>query len=117
MSSQQPLKLTELDAFGEKAAFQSQPEHETVAQRRRRIQKLAAEKEALKLKKIREERASANSPAAMIKGIPDELWQKKIGKDEDGTIYTYRVFDSDSVYKTARRQHTADETKKNEVTH
>lgn len=91
------------------------PTHETTAQRRRREQREAAEKEALKLQKAQEELALANSPAAMLKGIPDELWQKREGKTKDGTVFTYRVFDSNSVYKTARCQHSPLKAKQNEV--
>jgi len=114
MSTAQPLQLTPLDAFGEKANFAETPKHETIAQRRRREQQAAAEKEAAKLKAAQEELTLPDSPAAMLKGIPARLWKKRTATVK-GEEFTYKVFDSDSLYKTPRRTYQASKLKQNEV--
>ena len=90
-------KLTGLDAYG-KEDFAEAPKTETLAQQRRRIQK----EQTHQLIQAQKELTLPDSPEAMTKGIPDELWQTRTGKTKDGE-FTYRVFDSYSLRRPENR--------------
>jgi len=106
----QPLKLTGLDAYGKEANFAEAPKTETLAQQRRRIQK----EQAHQLIQAQKELTLPDSPEAMTKGIPTHLWQHKTGTFK-GESFPYRVFDSDTLYKTPRRTYQPVAMKQNEV--
>lgn len=97
-----PLRLTELDAYGEKAVFPENQTCETPTTKRLKQKQAEVEKEKRRLQNSQNQ-FSTPTRALMEQGIQSDRWCERTSRTKDGE-FTYKVFDSYSLRKPENRK-------------